>query len=317
MLELDALEVHFPVERDGRTRILKAVDGVSLSVCRGTALGLVGESGSGKTTVGKAAIRLIAATGGAIRLDGRDLGALDRQGQRWLRRTAQIIFQDPHSALNPRMTVARSVAEPLLLHTSLRGSALEKRVADLFRLVGLPEQFLFRYPHELSGGQKQRVCIARAIALSPRMLVLDEPTSALDVSVQAQILEFLKQLRERNGLTYLFISHNLAVVRAVCTEIAVMYLGRIVEHGPTERVFTRPRHPYTRALLAAVPVPAATQPARVAGVQGEIPSPIDPPLGCGFFSRCPVREEGVCNAPKLPPWQHAEGSSVLCHHPPA
>lgn len=313
MIEIDDLHVHFEVP-DGR--VLRAVQGVSLKVARGESLGLVGESGSGKTTVGKAALNLLPITSGRISIDGRDLGSLGRSDQRWLRRTAQIVFQDPHSALNPRMTVFRNVAEPLILHTDLRGQALHGRVAELFEIVGLQAQFLYRYPHELSGGQKQRVCIARAIALNPALLVLDEPTSALDVSVQAQILEFLKALQIERNLTYLFISHNLAVVRAVCTRVAVMYLGRIVEIGETETIFSTPRHPYTRALLNAVPHPAATQPDRGQPLMGEIPSAIDPPPGCAFFSRCSQRKPGICDVDGKIDWMGDSQSQAFCCHQP-
>ena len=309
MIEIDDLHIHFDVPGG---RVLRAVNGVSLDVAQGESLGLVGESGSGKTTVGKAALGLLPITSGAIRIDDRDLGGLLRADQRWLRRTAQIIFQDPHSALNPRMTVFRNVAEPLLLHTDQRGQALHARVAELFSIVGLQAQFLYRYPHELSGGQKQRVCIARAIALNPALLVLDEPTSALDVSVQAQILEFLKALQAERGLTYLFISHNLAVVRAICTRVAVMYLGRIVEIGETEAIFSAPRHPYTKALLNAVPHPAAVQPTRDEPLTGEIPSAIDPPPGCAFFSRCVSRVEGTCNVEGKIGWVGDGGSRAFC-----
>ena len=211
MLELRDLRVHFDISKRGKGKtVVMAVNGVSLTIDKGDALGLVGESGSGKTTVGKAALHLVPITGGRFLIDGEDMTRLDRATERKLRRKAQIVFQDPHSSLNPRMTIYRSVAEPLILHTKVRGAAMRKRVSELLEVVGLPGQFLYRYPHELSGGQKQRVCIARALALNPELLILDEPTSALDVSVQSQILEFLKDLQKDLGLTYLFISHNLA-----------------------------------------------------------------------------------------------------------
>ncbi|MEM9221323.1 MAG: ATP-binding cassette domain-containing protein [Pseudomonadota bacterium] len=262
MLTLENLSVHFPVR--GTNKVVRAVDDVSLSVPAGGSLGLVGESGSGKTTVGKTSLRLLDATSGRILIDGEDVTHLPRGRQTQLRRKAQIVFQDPHSALNPRMTIAASVAEPLKIHTGLSGAGLRGRVGDLMDIVGLPAQFLYRYPHELSGGQKQRVCIARALALEPRLLVLDEPTSALDVSVQAQILDFLRQLQRDLSLTYLFISHNLAVVRYVCERVAVMYLGRIVEEGPTEQIFCEPSHAYTKKLINSVPLPQAVQPERMA-----------------------------------------------------
>lgn len=310
MLRLEKLSVHFPIR--GSDQVVQAVNEVSLSVPQGSAVGLVGESGSGKTTVGKAALRLVDATAGHIFIDGEDVTRLPRGQQMALRRKAQLVFQDPHSALNPRITIAQSVAEPLKIHTTLRGRALNARVAELMDVVGLQTQFLYRYPHELSGGQKQRVCIARAIALNPSLLVLDEPTSALDVSVQAQILEFLRKLQEDLALTYLFISHNLAVVRHLCQRVAVMYLGRIVEEGPTEKIFSEPRHPYTKALLSSVPLPQAVQPDRPQPLSGDIPSPVNLPLGCGFASRCPLKIDGLCER-EPPPIVTQDERWVRCH----
>ncbi|EDP61563.1 dipeptide transport ATP-binding protein [alpha proteobacterium BAL199] len=313
MLALEDLKVHFDVSRRRRERlVVKAVDGVTLRLRKGEAFGLVGESGSGKSTIGKAALHLVPITGGRLVIAGEDLTRLDRAAEKKLRRTAQMIFQDPHSALNPRMTIMRSVAEPLVLHTAIRGAALTSRVAELLEIVGLSRQFLYRYPHELSGGQKQRVCIARAIALEPALLILDEPTSALDVSVQSQILEFLKKLQADLGLTYLFISHNLAVVRYLCRRVAVMYLGVIVEEGETEAVFENPRHPYTQALLKAVPYPQAVQPDRGPPLQGDIPSPVDLPPGCRFHQRCPAAIPGVCDI-VVPPEVRSGDTMVRCH----
>ena len=314
MLDLVDLKVHFDVSKRGKGKaILKAVNGVNLSLGKGDSLALVGESGSGKSTIGKAILHLVPITGGTIELAGIDITTLNPERERRLRRTAQMIFQDPQSALNPRMTIIRSVSEPLILHTRVRGSELRRRVSDLLETVGLPGQFLYRYPHELSGGQKQRVCIARAIALHPELLILDEPTSALDVSVQAQILEFLKGLQADFGLSYLFISHNLAVVRHLCNRVAVMYLGEIVEQGETEAVFEDPKHPYTRALLRAVPYPQAVQPDRGQPLRGDIPSPVDLPPGCNFCSRCPDMQTGLCDriAPTLSPIE--TGRQVSCH----
>lgn len=314
MLEIDDLRVHFDIAGRGRHRaVVKAVNGVSLRLNKGETLGLVGESGSGKSTIGKAILHLVAPTDGRIRVNGEEVGTPDKARETRLRRSAQMVFQDPHSSLNPRMTILRSVAEPLVLHTSVRGPDLRRRVAGLLDTVGLPRQFLYRYPHELSGGQKQRVCIARAIALNPDLLILDEPTSALDVSVQAQILEFLRGLQRERGLSYLFISHNLAVVRQLCGRVAVMYLGEIVEEGPTEAVFDRPAHPYTQALLRAVPLPQARQPERGPPLQGDIPSPVDRPSGCGFHSRCPRMIAGTCE--RLGPGATHVGTAhlVRCH----
>jgi peptide/nickel transport system ATP-binding protein/oligopeptide transport system ATP-binding protein len=223
-----------------------------------------------------------------------------------------MVFQDPHSALNPRMTILRSVGEPLVLHTKLRGAALRKKVSELLDIVGMQQQFLYRYPHELSGGQKQRVCIARAIALNPELLVLDEPTSALDVSVQAQILEFLKSIQKQLDLTYLFISHNLAVIRYVCNKTAVMYLGQIVEQGDTEEVFSNPKHPYTKALLEAVPLPKSGQPRRSSPLKGDIPSPINLPTGCYFHTRCDQAISGTCDIKPVANSTLPNGRQVRC-----
>ena len=290
LLEVQGLAKHY-VLKGGR--VVRAVDGVDLSLAPGEALGLVGESGCGKSTLARLVLRLVPPTAGKIRSQGREIASLSDGALRPLRRHMQIIFQNPHAALNPRRTVFASVAEPLVVQ-GMAGTDVQARVAALLRQVGLPEGFLWRYPHELSGGQKQRVCIARALALEPRLLVLDEPTSALDVSVQAQILEFLQELRSRLGLAYLFISHNLAVVRQVCDRVAVMYLGRIVEEGPAERIFASPRHPYTRALVASVlpPRPAGLP---EAPLSGDVPNAAEIPPGCRFAPRCPLRME-ICKA---------------------
>ncbi|MCR9137079.1 MAG: ABC transporter ATP-binding protein [Alphaproteobacteria bacterium] len=311
MLEIEDLKVHFPIGRDSAVR---AVDGISLSLGAGERVGLVGESGSGKSTVGKAALRLLSPTSGRIKIAGVDITKAQGKALRHVRRKAQMIFQDPHSSLNPRMTIFRSVAEPLILHTRIRGRALNGQVAALLERVGLPGQFLHRFPHELSGGQKQRVCIARALALDPTLLVLDEPTSALDVSVQAQILEFLKELHgQRPDMTSLFISHDLAVVRFLCSRVAVMYLGRIVEEGTTEQVFAAPQHPYTRALLSAVPLPQGRQSGNRIRLTGDIPSPANPPSGCPFHPRCPEAIAGVCDVMEPVFEQSGAGTSVRCH----
>jgi oligopeptide/dipeptide ABC transporter ATP-binding protein len=284
LLEVRGLAKHYPLKHGS---VLRAVDGVDLTLAPGESLGLVGETGCGKSTVARLVLRLVPPTAGSIRFEGREIAALSDAALRPLRRHMQLIFQNPHAALNPRRTVFASVAEPLVVQ-GMAGADIQARVAQLLRQVGLPEGFLWRYPHELSGGQKQRVCIARALALEPRLLVLDEPTSALDVSVQAQILEFLQELRARLGLAYLFISHNLAVVRQVCDRVAVMYLGRIVEEGPAEGIFASPRHPYTRALVASVlpPRPAGLPEAPLGG---DVPNAAEIPQGCRFAPRCPMR----------------------------
>jgi peptide/nickel transport system ATP-binding protein/oligopeptide transport system ATP-binding protein len=309
MLELDRLSVHFPT----KAGLVRAVDDVSLKLHQGEILGLVGESGSGKSTLGKAALRLNKATGGRIAVDGVDITHASRKALKPVRTKAQLIFQDPHSSLNPRMTIKQIVAEPLVIHTALRGADLDGTVTKLLNRVGLPAQFQHRYPHELSGGQKQRVAIARALSVDPDLLVLDEPTSALDVSVQAQILEFLKELHvERPRMTSLFISHNLAVVRFLCQRVAVMYLGRIVEEGPVEAIFSNPQHPYTQALLSAVPLPEATPCEGRILLEGDLPSPVDIPAGCVFHPRCPKAIDGVCNA--TPPEPIVKGQSwASCH----
>ncbi|MFT6556348.1 ABC transporter ATP-binding protein [Sneathiella sp.] len=295
MLDVKDLKVGFPVRQSGEKAVLMAVNGVDIRLEKGDALGLVGESGSGKSTVGKTILRLNKNSSGRIVFDGQEISKMTSKEEMRYRQRAQMIFQDPHSALNPRMTIFRSVAEPLILQTKIRGGALKRKVQELLEIVGLQRQFLYRYPHELSGGQKQRVCIARAIALNPELLVLDEPTSALDVSVQAQILEFLKSIQTELDLTFLFISHNLAVVRHICNKVAVMYLGQIVEQGDTEDVFSNPQHPYTKALLAAVPLPEINQKRRSEPLHGDIPSPLNLPRGCFFGSRCREKIVGLCD----------------------
>lgn len=313
MLEIDNLKVGFTVKNGREKATLMAVNGVSLSINKGDAMGVVGESGSGKSTIGRTLLHLNHSSGGSFSLAGEDITHISRKREKQLREKAQMIFQDPHSALNPRMTILRSVAEPLILHTRLRGAKLRARVSELLEIVGLQQQFLYRYPHELSGGQKQRVCIARAIALNPELLVLDEPTSALDVSVQAQILEFLKKLQRERNLTYLFISHNLAVIRYVCNRVAVMYLGQIVEEGETEEIFQNPSHPYTQALLEAVPLPEAGQPRRGVPLTGDIPSPLNPPKGCAFSTRCERAMAGICDQQKPAHSEITKGHLVRCH----
>ena len=312
MLETQDLTVGFTVRSGNGKAILTAVNKVNLNIRKGDSLGLVGESGSGKSTVGRTILHLNHSSSGRIIFDGKDITKIDRPGEKLLRRRAQMVFQDPHSALNPRMTILRTVAEPLVLHTKLRGAALREKVCNILETVGLQKQFLYRYPHELSGGQKQRVCIARAIALNPELLVLDEPTSALDVSVQAQILEFLKTIQKELDLTYLFISHNLAVIRYVCNRIAVMYLGQIVEQGETEEIFTNPKHPYTQALLAAVPLPEAGQDRRSKPLHGDIPSPLDLPKGCFFAGRCEQAIAGVCDQKPVENTTLENGHVVRC-----
>jgi oligopeptide/dipeptide ABC transporter ATP-binding protein len=297
LLDVRDLAVHFRQGAGwlgGSERIVRAVDGVSFFLQEGESLGLVGESGSGKSTVGRAILRLLSPTGGTIRFEGADLLGLSEGALRPLRRRMQMIFQDPQSSLNPRKTVMRSVAEPLIVHERLSGRELRERVRKLLEMVGLQREHMYRYPHELSGGQRQRIGLARALALRPRLLVLDEPTSALDVSVQAQMLSLLERLQTELSLTYLFISHNLSVVRHICDRVAVMYLGRIIETAPVEALFRDPRHPYTQALLSAVPTLEADTAQVEIVLEGDVPSPLRVPSGCRFHPRCPTRLGDVC-----------------------
>jgi oligopeptide/dipeptide ABC transporter ATP-binding protein len=289
-------------------RVLAVAD-VDIALERGAALGIVGESGCGKSTLARLLLCLIPPSAGRIAFEGRDITALDEHAMRPLRRRMQLIHQNPSAALDPRLSAEDAVAEPLRIHGVVQGRALRERVAALLAEVGLPPAFLHRYPHELSGGQKQRVCIARALALEPDLLVLDEPTSALDVSVQAQILDVLRALRARRGLAFLFISHNLAVVRQVCERVAVMYLGRIVEEGAAAEVLGAPRHPYTRALLESVPRLGTGGFAPTA--PGEPPNPAAPPSGCAFHPRCPIAV-AACRAAVPPLVEVADGHRLRC-----
>jgi oligopeptide transport system ATP-binding protein len=296
LVEAEDLKVHFPVVSgilQRRTGAIRAVDGVTFSIRQGDTLGLVGESGCGKSTLGRALIRLRQATDGTVRFDGLDLMSLSAPELRRLRRRMQIIFQDPYGSLDPRMTVGAIVAEPIDTHRLARGRAKAQRVEELLTLVGLDPNFVGRYPHEFSGGQRQRIGVARALAVEPEFIVCDEPISGLDVSIQGQVLNLLTDLRHRLGLTYLFISHDLAAVRHISDRVAVMYLGRIVEIGPSQAVYASPAHPYTRALLSAVPVPdpAVERRRRRVILRGDVPSPSDPPPGCRFHTRCWLYEQ--------------------------
>jgi oligopeptide/dipeptide ABC transporter ATP-binding protein len=314
LLALEDVSKRFVVRRSllGKaTAVVHAVDGVSLAVNAGETLALVGESGCGKSTVGRLALRLIEPTSGVVRFEGRDLATLSAGELRKARAGAQLIFQDPYGSLNPRMTVGEMLAEPLLLHTGLSPSARRERAAELLDTVGLQAAHARRYPHEFSGGQRQRIAIARALALRPKLIVCDEPVSALDVSIRSQILNLLGDLQQRLGLAYIFISHDLAVVRHIATRVAVMYLGRIVESAPGDAIFAEPRHPYTQALLSAVPVPSARARRQRRLLPGDPPSALNPPAGCHLHPRCAYAQE-VCkhSRPELAlPASHA----TACH----
>jgi|TARA_B110000259_G_scaffold188359_1_gene246722 oligopeptide transport system ATP-binding protein len=295
LLEITDLKVHFPV-RTGRfgggKDVVKAVDGVSLTINANETLAVVGESGCGKTTIGNAVLGLAPVTAGRITFEGRDLSTLTSSERRHVWREMQVVFQDPVSALNPRRTIAQSIAEPLVIHDHPKAQ-IAARVDELMGLVGLNSDQRDRRPGALSGGQRQRVVIARALALNPKLVICDEPVSALDVSIQSQILNLLMRLQRELGLSYLFIAHDLSVVRHIADRVAVMYLGLVVEEGPAAQVFANPVHPYTEALLSAIPVPDPTLRGKRKGIvlQGDLPSPLDPPKGCPFVTRCPLAEE--------------------------
>ena len=312
LVEVTDLKKHFAA---GRGQVVRAVDGVSFAIRRGETLGLVGESGCGKTTVGRCLLRLIEPSGGEVRFDGQDLLGLGRGEMRRLRRRMQIIFQDPYSSLNPRLTVGSIVGEPLAIHGVKDRAERRRRVAELLGVVGLDPDYATRYPHQFSGGQRQRIGIARALALNPDFIVADEAVSALDVSVQAQVVNLLQDLQRQFNLTYLFISHNLAVVEHISTRVGVMYLGKLVELAPAEEIYRRPLHPYTQALLAAIPVPDPEARRELKGLGGDAPTPLAPPAGCRFHTRC-AHATGQCHAEE-PDFVEAEpGHWVACFSPP-
>jgi oligopeptide transport system ATP-binding protein len=316
LLEVRELSKHFAVRRGliftGSSGVVRAVDGVSFALDRGETLALVGESGCGKSTTARLVLRLIEPSGGMVRFDGRDITNLKGAVLRRLRRRMQIVFQDPFASLNPRMTVGEILAEPLVVHRMGDRRERGRRVEELLRLVGLAPYHAQRYPHEFSGGQRQRIGIARALAVEPDLIVCDEPVSALDVSIQAQVINLLKDLQARLGLAYLFIAHDLAVVKHMADRIAVMYLGQIVEIAPKEMLFADPRHPYTRTLLAAIPRPDPHRERQGEVARGDVPSPMSPPSGCRFHTRCPfVIDRCRAEPPPLAPW--AEGHLTACH----
>jgi peptide/nickel transport system ATP-binding protein len=319
LVELDELRVWFPIKQgvllDRHIGDVKAVDGVSLTIERGETLGLVGESGCGKSTVGRAMLRLYEPTGGRVLFEGVDVTHLSESQLRPLRRRMQMVFQDPFASLNPRHSVGRTIAEPLRVHGISRGAEADTRVREILEVVGLPPDAANRYPHEFSGGQRQRVGLARALSLNPALVVCDEPVSALDVSIQAQIVNLLEQLQKEFGLTYLFIAHDLAVVRHISDRIAVMYLGKIVEIAPADDLYDNPLHPYTLTLLSAIPIPdpEVERTRKAILVQGDLPSPANPPAACRFHTRCPFVQPTRCSDEE-PALRSLEGHLVACHY---
>ncbi len=318
LVAVENLTKHFPIRHGVFRRqvgSVRAVDGLDFEISERETLGLVGESGCGKSTAGRVILRLHDATSGRISFRGQDIGGIRGEPLRLLRRRMQMVFQDPQDSLNPRMTVGRIVGEPLVEHGVAKGRALDERVDELLDAVGLSPRFANRYPHEFSGGQRQRIGIARALALEPEFIVCDEPIAALDVSIQAQVVNLLQDLQERRGLTYLFISHDLGMVRHIADRVAVMYLGKIVELAPSETLYEEPLHPYTRALLSAAPVHDPELEARRERIilAGDVPSPADPPSGCRFRTRCPMATS-ACSA-REPEWRELRpGHRVACHH---
>ncbi len=317
LLQVRDLVKRFPV-RSGLLRRttgqVHAVDGVSFDLLEGQTLGVVGESGCGKSTMGRCILRLIEPTSGQVVFDGQDVTAADRSSLRALARQMQIIFQDPFASLNPRMTVGAIIGEGLVIHGLARNRTdVADRVAELLTMVGLSKDQMRRYPHEFSGGQRQRIGIARALAVQPRLIVCDEAVSALDVSIQAQVINLLQDLQEQLGLTYVFIAHDLSVVEHASNRVAVMYLGRIVEIAPRDDLYRAPLHPYTEALLSAVPIPDPTIKRKRIMLQGDVPSPINPPTGCHFHTRCPKAQHPRCSTEKPQLQQAADGHWVACH----
>ncbi len=320
LLEVTDLVKHFPIKSgvlvDREVARVKAVDGVSLVVRDGETVGLVGESGCGKSTVCRAIMQLVAPTSGSVRFHGQELVGRSARDLRPLRREIQMIFQDPFASLNPRKRVGQIVGDPLELHGLAHGAELKRRVQELLERVGLQAEHYNRYPHEFSGGQRQRIGIARAIGLRPRLIIADEPVSALDVSVQAQIINLLDDLQREFSMAYLFVAHDLGVVRHVSDRVAVMYLGKIVEEADSDSLYNRPRHPYTTALLSAVPIPDPRKNAERQRItlEGDVPSPIDPPAGCRFHTRCPKATD-ICRSAEPALLDVETDHAVACHHP--
>lgn len=318
LVRVDNLKMHFPIFGGlmrKRTGEVKAVDGVSFDIFDGETLGLVGESGCGKSTVGRALLRLYEVTDGSVTIEGRDIAHAPPEELRQMRTKMQMIFQDPQASLNPRMTVGDIIAEPLMEHRKLSSRELDDAVGALMDQVGLNRDFANRYPHEFSGGQRQRIGIARALALNPRFIVCDEPIAALDVSIQAQVVNLLEELQQRLGLTYLFISHDLSMVRHIADRVAVMYLGRIVEIAERDALYDEPLHPYTKALLSAVPEPDPSLESKAERIilTGDVPSPSNPPMGCNFCTRCPAVMD-ICKRDEPEFREVQPGRFVACHH---
>jgi oligopeptide transport system ATP-binding protein len=319
LLRVEGLKKHFHVGQGLITarfsRSVKAVDDVTFSVEEGETLGLVGESGCGKSTTGRCINRLLEPTAGSVHFGDLDVSKLHRRRLKQYRRDVQFIFQDPYASLNPRMTFGEIMTEPLVIHRIGTRKEREERAKEMLRTVGLSPEHIHRYPHEFSGGQRQRVGIARALMLRPKMIICDEPVSALDVSIQAQIINLLEDLQEEFGLTYLFIAHDLAVVRHICDRVAVMYLGKIVELGGWREVYNTPHHPYTQSLLSAVPVPDPEKQHSRSRIilKGDVPSPIDPPSGCRFHTRCPIAQFPVCKEQEPPLRDIGAGHQAACH----
>jgi len=319
LLEVKHLKKHFPIKGGVFSKTIGyvyAVDDINFTLEKGETLGLVGESGCGKSTTGRTILRLIEPTDGMISFEGQDITHLDKGAMRALRREMQIIFQDPYASLNPRMTVGSIIGEPLEIHRIAKGSEKEERVASLLQKVGLRAEDMRKYPHEFSGGQRQRIGIARALALNPKLIVCDEPVSALDVSIQAQVINLLEDLQAEFGLSYLFIAHNLNVVEHISNRVAVMYLGQIVELASDEELYKNPQHPYTEALLSAVPIPDPTVKKKRIILEGDVPSPINPPKGCHFHTRCMYKDK-ICEEVEPEFKDIGGGHWVACHFRPA